>query len=66
MFTFVHSAQEEGWQPEGDMIAIYTNPTFKQREQEGIISPSKRIIRTRQAQRSEAEDLITGIRNKEY
>ena len=26
MFIFVHLAQEEGWWPEGDVIAIYTNP----------------------------------------
>src|SRR6266705_2402022 len=66
MFVFVHSAQEEGWQLEGDTIAMYTNFTFKQREQEGIISPSKRIVKTRRARRLEVEDLMTGIRNEDH
>ncbi len=30
MFAFMHSAQEEGWRLEGDVIATYTNPTFEQ------------------------------------
>ena len=47
MFAFVHLAQDKGWQPDGDTIVIYTNPAFKQQEQEGIISLSKRIVRTR-------------------
>src|SRR6266702_8980908 len=66
MFAFVHSAQEEGWRPDGDTIATYTNPTFEQREQEGMISPSKRIVSVTRARRSEAEDLIRGIRNKDH
>ena len=36
-----------------------------QQEQEGIISPSKRIVAIIQVQRSDAKDLIRGIRNKE-
>ena len=66
MFACVHSTQEEGWWPEGDTIAIYTSPAFKQREQEGMILPSDRIVRTRRVQCLEAENLMTGIKNKDY
>ena len=44
IFVFVHLAQEEGWQPKGDMIVIYINPTLEQWEQEGITSLSERIV----------------------
>ena len=32
MFAFVHLVQEKGWWPKGDIITIYINPSFKQRE----------------------------------
>src|SRR6266568_3098683 len=64
MFAFVHSAQDNGWRPEGDTITMYNSPAFEQREQKGIISQIKEIVRTRQARRLEAVDLMGGIRNK--
>ena len=42
---------------------MYTNPFNTQREQVGIISPSKRITATTWARRLDAEDLTGGIRN---
>jgi hypothetical protein len=63
MFDLVHSAQEEGWRPEGATIATHTNPFDTQREQVGMISPSERITATTRARRSDAEDLTGGIRN---
>ena len=48
------------------MIIIYTNPFSTQREQVGIISPSKRITATTRARRSDAKDLIGGIKNTDY
>ena len=66
MFAFVHLAQEEGWRPEGDTIATYTNPAFEQREQEGMISLSNRIVRIRQARHLKAKDLMAGIRSEDH
>ena len=63
MFDLVHLTQEEGWRPKKATIAIQTNFFSSQREQEGIISPSKRITATVQAQHSDAKNLIGGIRN---
>src|SRR6266702_3690208 len=64
MFAFVHLAQENSWQPDGDAIVIYTKPAFKQWEQEGITSLSKRIDNITRAQRSEEKDQMGGIRNE--
>ena len=63
MFNLVHLIQEEGWQLKGAIIAIQTNFFSLQREQEGIISLSKRITATVQARRLNAKDLTGGIRN---
>ena len=63
MFDLVHSAQEEGWRPDGATIATHTNPFDAQREQVGMISPSERITATTRARRSEAEDLMGGVRD---
>ena len=63
MFDLVHSAHEEGCRPEGAAIATHTNPFSARREQEGMISPSKRITATsleQRALRSDAEDLVGG------
>jgi transposase InsO family protein len=65
VFALVHSEQEEGWRPDGAAIATHTNPFFAQREQGLIISPSREIDVARRARRSDAEDLIGGIRNEE-
>ena len=43
IFNLVHLAQEEGWQPKGAIIVIYTNPFNTQRKQVGMILLSKRI-----------------------
>ena len=45
MFTYIHSAHEEGWQPVGTVIITHTNFFSAQQEQEGMISPSKRITK---------------------
>ena len=66
MFTYMHSAQEEGWWPEGDVIAVYTNPLLTQREQESIISPTERMRAISTVQCEEVEDLIASIRNKDH
>ena len=44
---------------------MQTNFFLVQREHVGIISPSKRITDTTQAQHLDTKDLIKGIRNKE-
>ena len=61
----MHLKQEKGWQLKGAIIVIYTNFFSSQREQEGMILLNKRITATIQARRSDAKDLIGGIRNKE-
>ena len=66
MFAFKHSAQEEGWQPEGAAIATQTSPLSTQQEQEGITSPTERMRATSTAQCEDTEDLMTGIRNKDH
>ena len=66
MFNLIHLAQEEGWRLKGAIIITHTNPFNTQQEQVGIISPSKRITATTQAQRLDAKDLIKGIRNISY
>ena len=65
VLALVHSEQEEGWRPEGAVIATQTNPFFAQREQGLIISPSREIDAASSARRTDAKDLIGGIRNKE-
>ena len=64
MFNLVHLKQEEGWRPNRAIIVTQINFFSAQREHEGIISPSKRIIDITQARRLDAKDLIRGIRNK--
>ena len=66
MFVYVHLVQDDGWQLEGDAIAIYTNLFLIQQEQVGIISPSKRINITTQLWRLDAVDLTGGISNNKY
>ena len=65
MFNLVHLIQEEGWRLKKTVIVIQTNFFSLQREQEGIISPNKRITAIVQARRSDAIDLIKSIRNNE-
>ena len=66
MFNLVHSKQEEGCWDKGLASAIYTNPSFKQREhREGIISPSDSIAATVRARRwDKEEEEALGIINK--
>ena len=66
MFAFIHLEQEEGWRPEGDAIAIYTNPFLVQREQGDITLPSDSMVNTMRIRRLDVEDLIGGIRNIGY
>jgi len=52
MFDFIHSEQEEGWQPKGAAIATQSNPSFAQREHKGDITlPSDSIAATVRARR---------------
>ena len=52
MFALVHSKQDEGYQDKGLASAIYTNPTFTQREyRDGIILLSDSIAATVRARR---------------
>jgi len=66
MFALVHSEQEEGWRPEGAAIAMQDSRFSAQREQEDIISPSEIMVDTSSARRSEAVDLMGGIRQGGY
>ena len=50
MFAHVYLAQEDNCQLMGNAIAIYTNPSFAQREQENITLPSNRTTATVQDQ----------------
>ena len=65
MFARVHSAQEEGWRPDGAAIATHTNFFSAQREQEGMITPRDSMVVTSRLRRSDEEYLIGGIRNDE-
>jgi len=65
MFVYIHSTQEEGWQPVRAVIVTYTNFFSLQQEHRGITSSSKRIIVTSLLQQSKAEDLIGGIIREE-
>ena len=63
MFNLVYLEQKEGWQLEGSVIAIYTNPFFIQWEQGLIISLLKVMEDVSKVQHLEVEDLIGGIKN---
>ena len=63
--ALVHLKQEEGWQLERAVIAIYTNPFFIQQEQRFIISLFREIDVANSIQYIDTEDLIRGIKNKE-
>jgi len=64
MFTCIHLTQEEGWQPVGVAIAIYTNFFSLQQEHNSITSFNKKMIVTSLLQWSETEDLIEDIIRK--
>ena len=66
MFARVHSAQEDGCRPKGAAIAIHDNFLSTQREQEGMTALKKIMVDIRRARRSEAENLIRGIRDIGY
>ncbi len=65
MFAFVHSAQDDGWRPVGDAIAMYTNPFSAQWEHDSMISPADSITETSLAWWSE-ERLGAMMSNKEH
>ena len=65
MFNLVYLAQEEGWRLDEAIIIIYTNFFSTQREYVSITLLSKRITAATRARRSDAVDLIGGIKNKE-
>jgi len=65
MFTYIHSTQEEGWQPAETAIATYTNFFSSQQEHNSITSPNKRMTVTSLLQQSKAEDLIKDIIKEE-
>ena len=46
MFTHIHSAQKEGWQPVGKTITTYTSFFSAQWEHNGIVSPNNQIVTT--------------------
>ena len=46
MFAHIHSMQEEGWCPVGEIIITHTNTFLTQQEQKGMTLPSKRITVT--------------------
>ena len=62
MFTYIHSAQKEGWQLVGEAIITHTNFFLAQQEQKGITSPSDQIIATTHAHLKDADK--RGIKNK--
>ena len=68
IFNLVYLKQEKGWQLDRAAIIIHTNFFLVQQEYIGMILPNKRIITIslkQYAERSDVEDLIRGIKNKE-
>ena len=65
MFACIHLMQEDGWRPVRETIITHTNTFSKQQEQEGMISPSKRMIITSLLCQPDAEDLMGGIIREE-
>ena len=64
MFTCVHLAHEEGWQPVETTIVTHTNFFSSQQEHKGITSLSKRMTVTNLLQQLKTEDLIRDIIKK--
>ena len=46
MFNFVHSVQDNGWRPVGNVIAIYINPFLTQQKHNGMILLVDSITKT--------------------
>ena len=61
MFTCIHLAQEEGWQPVREVITTHTSFFSAQQEHNGIVSPNNQIIATTLAHLTDADE--RGIRN---
>ena len=62
MFTYVHSAQEEGWQLVRETIAIHTSFFSTQQEHNSIVLPNNQIVMMTYACLIDADK--RGIRNQ--
>ena len=61
MFACIHLTQEENWHLVKTAITTHTNSFSKQQEQEGIISPNKRMTVTSLLYWPNAKNLMGGI-----